>query len=126
MTGSPSTWDSLLIPPDLGIPAAGFLDAFVLDSLDALQLGQTQGGFNFTFDYIGQGLPGEMAFDINDANFNVLFSGISADTYIPTNRVPEPGAGWLVLIALGCIGGAKFARKNYNISATATVGGLTV
>ncbi len=114
LTGSPSTWDSLLIPPDLAIPAPGFLDAFVLDPLDALQLGQSQGGFNFTFDYIGQGLPGAMSFDINDPSYNVLFSGVSADRYVTTNRVPEPGAGWLVLIALGCIAGTNFAKNNNN------------
>ena len=123
LTASPSTWDSLLIPPDLGIPAAGFLDAFVLDPLDALQLGQTQAGFNFTFDYIGQGLPGAMSFDINDAVYNVLFSGVSTDTYVTTNRVPEPGTGWLVLIALGCIAGANCAKNNKGIDSARALAG---
>ena len=123
LTANPSTWDTLLIPPDLGIPAAGFLDAFAIDPLDALQTGQSQGGFNFTFDFIGQGLPGAMAFDINDANYNVLFSGVSTDTYVRTNQVPEPGAGWLVLIALGSLGLARSLRTKASQPATAYLPG---
>lgn len=125
LTGSPSTWDSLLIQPDLGIPAAGFLDAFAIDPLDALQLGQSQGGFNFTFDFIGQGLPGAMAFDINDANYNVLFSGISFDRFVTTNLVPEPGAGWLVLIALVGLGITRHLRTNTLLKTTTYLPGLT-
>lgn len=94
------------------------MDALVLDPLNALLLGQTQSGFNVRFDYIGQALPGALPFDINDSNFNVLFSDVSTDTYVTTNQVPEPGAGWLVLIALGCIAGAKFARKSDDPPAT--------
>ena len=118
LTGSPSTWNSLLIQPDLGIPAAGFLDAFAIDPLDALQLGQSQGGFNFTFVFIGQGLPGAMAFDINDANYNVLFSGISFNRFVTTNLVPEPGAGWLVLIALVGLSVARHLRTTTSLRTT--------
>ncbi len=122
LTGSPSTWDTLLIQPDLGIPAAGFLDSFAIDPLDALQLGQSQAGFSFTFDYIGQGLPGGMTFDINDADFNVLFSGRSADTFVTTNTVPEPGGAWLVLAALAGIG---FSLKRAGRSAVAAHAGAS-
>ena len=98
----------------------------MIDPLDALQLGQTQGGFKFTFDFIGQGLPGAMAFDINDADYNILFSGITSDTYATTNPVPEPGAGWLVLIALGCIAAGKFARTSHGVPATCAMVGVAV
>lgn len=92
-------WDTIVIPPDAGIPAAGFLDAIVLDSNDALLLGQNQGGFGVTFDYIGTGHPGLLSFVINDENFNVIFEGRTTDTYTPTNALPEPGALWLLLLA---------------------------
>lgn len=52
-----------------------------------------------------------MAFDINDADYNVLFSGIATDAYTPSNQIPEPGALWLVLIATGCLGIARVKRR---------------
>ena len=119
LTASPATWNSLLIPPDLGLPDRGFLDAFVLDPVDALQLGQTQGGFDITFDYIGLALPGAMAFDINDANYNVLFSGTTTDSFAITQELPEPGAMWLVLLGFGCMGVARISRRNGTQVATA-------
>src|SRR5215203_4864568 len=36
LVASPPTWDTLVIPGDLAIPAAGFLDAFVIDAADSL------------------------------------------------------------------------------------------
>ena len=109
LLASPSTWDSLLIQPDLGLPAPGFLDALVLDPLNALASGQTQSGFNVTFDYIGQALPGALPFDINDSNFNVLFSGITTTVPgAPTGgQIPEPGAVWLALLAVGCLAATR-------------------
>ena len=109
LTASPSTWDSLLIQPDLGLPAPGFLDALVLDPLNALASGQTQSGFNVTFDYIGQTLPGALPFDINDSSFNVLFSGVTTTVPgVPTGgQIPEPGAVWLTLLAVGCLAATR-------------------
>lgn len=97
------------IQPDLGLPAAGFLDALVLDPLNALTSGQTQSGFNVTFDYIGQSLPGALPFTINDANFNVLFSGTTTTVPgVPTGgQIPEPGAVWLMLLAAGCLAATR-------------------
>lgn len=105
LTASPAAWDSLLIQPDLGLPAAGFLDSFVIDPLTALSLGQTQRGFQVSFDYIGLGLPGSMAFDITDSDFNVLFSGVTTTVTStpPGGQIPEPDALWLALVALGCL-----------------------
>ena len=109
LTASPVTWDSLLIQPDIGLPAPGFLDALVLDPLNALTLGQTQSGFNVTFDYLGQRLPGALPFTINDSDFNVLFSGIT--TTVPgqptSGQIPEPGVVWLTLLAAGCLAGTR-------------------
>ena len=109
LAASPSTWDSLLIQPDLGLPAAGFLDALVLNPLNALLLGQTQSGFNVTFDYLGQSLPGALPFDINDSNFNILFSGVTTTVPgAPTGgQIPEPEAFWLMLLAAGCLAATR-------------------
>lgn len=117
LTASPAAWDSLLIQPDLGLPAAGFLDSFVIDPLTALSFGQTQGGFQVSFDYIGLGLPGSMAFDITDADFNVLFSGftITVTSTPPGGQVPEPDVLWLAVLALGCLAATRVrqvARKS--------------
>lgn len=112
LTASPTAWDSLLIQPDLGLPAAGFLDSFVIDPLTALSLGQAQAGFQVSFDYIGLGLPGSMAFDITDGDFNVLFSGFTTDAFITSKQVSEPGASWLLLLAIGCLGIARHSKSN--------------
>lgn len=112
LTASPAAWDSLLIQPDLGLPAAGFLDSFVIDPLTALSLGQTQAGFQVSFDYIGLGLPGSMVFDITDSDFNVLFSGVTTTVTStpPGGQIPEPDALWLALLALGCLAGTRQRR----------------
>lgn len=106
LTANPLTWDSLLIQPDLGLPASGFLDGLILDPLNALLLGQTQSGFDVMFDYIGQGLPGGMAFEIHDDAFTTLFSGVT--TTVPTGgQIPEPAAIWLTLIAVGSLAASR-------------------
>jgi hypothetical protein len=88
------------------------LDALVLDPLNALTSGQTRSGFNVSFDYIGQSLPGALPFTINDANFNVLFSGVT--TTVPGTpgggQTPEPGAVWLMLLAVGCLAATRVTR----------------
>ena len=52
-----------------------------------------------------------MAFDIHDDAFVTLFSGVTADSYVNTNQVPEPGALWLLLIAAGGMGIARYASR---------------
>lgn len=89
----------------------------MLNPLDALTFGQTQSGFNVTFDYIGQALPGALPFDINDSSFNVLFSGDTTTVpSVPTvGQIPEPGAVWLMLLAAG---GLATARVKWTIRQT--------
>jgi hypothetical protein len=59
VTGSPGTWDSIVIQPDPAIPADGFFDALALDQADALDDGESQSGFSMTFDFLGTGMPRE-------------------------------------------------------------------
>jgi len=111
--GSPSTWDSIVIQPDTGIPAAGYLDALALDSNDALGLGASQAGFEVSFDFLGQGAPGALPFDIVDPNnnFAVLSSGRTTVVFTDVGTVPEPGALSLALLALGLIARPSLTRR---------------
>lgn len=92
LLSSPGHWDSLVIQPDPGLPAAGYLDALVLDTASSLGSGQSQGGFVLRFSYLGGGAPTSLPFEIVDTNFQVLFSGQSQVAV-----VPEP-ALWLQLL----------------------------
>lgn len=98
LAGSPSTWDSIVIQPDLGIPAAGFFDALVFDPVDALDVGGSQSGFAVDFEFLGQGAPGSLPFDILDANFQVISSGRT--TVLGGGTVPEPATWGLAAIAI--------------------------
>jgi len=98
--GSPVSWDSLVVQPDTGIPAAGYFDSVMLNRSLGLTAGQSQGGFVVKFDYQGAAAPGSLQFEITDENFQLLASGQTA-------VVPEPatwaqlfgGLGLLALLA---------------------------
>lgn len=113
VTGSPATWDSIVIQPDGGLPADGFFDALVLDQADALDNGESQSGFSMTFDFLGTGAPGALPFDFLDANFTVIASG---RTTLPDGggggTVPEP-ATWVLVILAGVLlrGSALLASR---------------
>jgi hypothetical protein len=94
LTGSPVGWDSLVIAPDLAIPAAGYLDALVIPPQLPLAAGQSQGGFTLSFAYSGVGVPGTLPFDIVSDTYDVLYHG-------QTVAVPEPATA-----LLGLAGGA--------------------
>lgn len=104
LSGSPATWDTLLIQPDTGLPAAGFLDSFAINDADAIGAGGSLGGFRVQFDYLGATVPTALSFDINDRAFNVVFSGTSQVTV-----VPEPGS--LLLGSLALLGLAATTRR---------------
>lgn len=96
LLASPAGWDSLVIQPDLALASAGYLDAFAIGGAGLLA-GQSQGGFSIQFSYLGSGAPGELMFDIVDANYQVLYSGLTT----PAAVVPEPAS-----FALGLLGTA--------------------
>ena len=96
LVGSPSTWDSLLIPPDGGLPAAGYLDSFVVHAADAIGAGGSQGGFRVQFDHLTGTTPAALSFDINDLSFNVVSSGTTL-----VSVVPEPATVLLASLGLG-------------------------
>jgi hypothetical protein len=101
VTGGPSTWDTIVIQPDPGVPAPGFVDGLVLNVADALALGNAIGGFTVTFELLGATTPYALPFDLYDVDFNLLESGTTIARIVnPGTTLPEPSTGWLVLLAL--------------------------
>jgi hypothetical protein len=105
LLASPAGWDTIAVQPSTTIPAAGFIDALVMDPAHALGLGDQAGGFRVRFDFLGSDAPGALAFDVHDPlTFDVITSGTSVDLPAPT--VPEPASAWLAFIALAAAAGA--------------------
>ena len=102
LVGSPSTWDSLVIQPDTGLMAAGYLDSFVVTG--AIAAGGSQGGFRVQFDHLAGTTPPALRFDINDPAFNVVFSGTTL-----VSVVPEPAS--LLLASVGLCGLLAATRR---------------
>lgn len=109
---SPSGWDSVVVPPDDGIPADGFFDSLAL--VDGIAPHASVGGFSVTFDYSGAGVPGSQFFEVVDASFQVLDSGM-------TTPIPEPQS-YLLLVAglaiLACMRGANRRCGRGRVTAT--------
>lgn len=106
LENAPGTWDTIVVQPDLGLPAAGFLDTFAIDPADALGAGDSIGGFEVSFSFQGARAPGRLVYDIVDENFEVLESGFTVSAGDPP-AVPEPATWWLVALA---IAGATWRR----------------
>jgi len=103
LNASPASWDSLILQPDTALHSPGFLDSLALGS--GIPTGTSVGGFEVAFNYLGQGTPPNLRFDINDANFQPIFSGITVAA------VPEPEMAWLMLLGLGAIAGTRVRRQ---------------
>lgn len=97
---SPTDWDPLMVQPDLGIPSDGFFDTLAL--VAGIAPGDSLGGFTVSFSYLGQGTPGSQPFEILDANFTAVDSGVTALPPNNSNSVPEPHG--LALLAAGMAG----------------------
>jgi hypothetical protein len=106
LVASPAAWDSLVVQPDTALHSAGFLDSLALGS--GIANHASVGGFEVQFSYLGAGTPPALHFDINDANFHPVFSGVTAPTI---TAVPEPEVAWLMLVGLGAIAGTRIRRQ---------------
>jgi len=106
LEASPLNWDSLVVQPDLGIPSDGFFDSFAFAS--GIASGNSLAGFKVTFTYLGLGAPGAQPFEIVDASFNTLDTGI---TTAPATPVPEPASYLLMTAGLAALRLAKSKRS---------------
>lgn len=101
VVGSPIGWDSIVIQPDLAIPADGFFDGLTL--VQGVAPGAKVGGFLVGFQYLKAGTPGSQSFEIIDpSNFDVIASGLTTAESVlppPPSTVPEPSS--IALMALG-------------------------
>ena len=98
LAASPAGWDSLVVQPDITLHSPGFLDALALGT--GIGNGVSVGGFEVKFSFLGAGSPPPLRFDINDANFHAIYSGLTTVT-----AVPEPETAWLMLAGLAIVGG---------------------
>lgn len=107
LVSSPPEWDSLVIEPDVALPAPGFFDALLLDPSQSMLVGQSAEGFRVAVEFLGAGAPSALPFQIVDQSFQPLFQG----TTVPlANQVPEPSSVALVALGLGLIGTAAGRR----------------
>ena len=101
---SPAGWDSLVVQPDTTLHSPGFLDSLALGT--GIGTGASVGVFEVKFSFLGAGTPGPLRFDINDANFHAIYSGLTTVT-----AVPEPEIAWLLLIGLGAVAGRRMHQQ---------------
>lgn len=102
---SPLEWDTIVIQPDIGLPANGFFDALSLST--GLAPGASAGLFSVTFTYLGTSSPADQFFDVYDANFNLLDSGTTS----PLSPVPEPNSFAMLILGLFFVIGYGFRRN---------------
>jgi len=104
IASSPSSFNSVVLQPDAGIPADGYFDA--LSNSGGLTAGATLSGFSMQFNYLGSGTPGSQLFNIVDpTTFNTLGAGYTTAgggvTQAPEiNSGSAPGAITLLLGSL--------------------------
>lgn len=93
---TPALWDSFVAQSDAALAAPGFFDSF---NPQALAFGSAQAGFRVGFTFLGQGAPGQLAFDIVGPDFSATSSGMTVALQQPSASVPEPAAALLLLTA---------------------------
>jgi hypothetical protein len=102
---APGSWDAVLVQPDAGIPANGYVDFW--NPFDVMTPGSSESGFSVTFNFLGTGSPGAQSFDLIDSTtFAVVYSGT---TTVVDSTIPVPESSSLSLVILGlAIGVLKF------------------
>lgn len=99
-------WDGMTVEPDLalGVPVPGYYDALALVS--GIAPGASEGGFQVSFTWLGQGTPGPQSFDIvNPDTFETIESGRT------TGPAPVPEPGMMILLSMGIVGIAGMGRR---------------
>jgi hypothetical protein len=109
---SPAGWDSLIVQPDTALHSPGFLDSLALGT--GIGTGASVSGFDVKFSFLGAGTPPPLRFDINDANFHAVYSGLTIVTAVAA--VPEPETVVLLLVGLGALGGRRMRQIRQQLS----------
>jgi len=112
---SPAAWDSLIVQPDTTLHSPGFLDSLALGT--GIGVGASVGGFEVKFNFLGAGSPLPLRFDINDANFHAVYSGL---TTTAVAAVPEPETALLVLVGLGALAGRRMRQHRQQLHSGST------
>jgi hypothetical protein len=100
-TGGPD-WATFAFQPDSSIPADGEFD--MTANVDNPGLTAV---FDVQFDYSGAGSPGSQSFILYDPNFNIIDTGATQSSVLPS--VPEP-APW-ILVGSGLVALWQSARR---------------
>ena len=108
LSAAPGGWDSLLIQPDPGIPADGYLDVLRLGG--PMPDDEIAAGFSVSFRYLGVATPGSQRFELIDSSaFVVKHEGSTTSAGGAVDSIPEPASISLTLLALAA--GAHFSKK---------------
>jgi len=112
---SPAGWDSIIVQPDVALHSPGFFDSLALGP--GIGNGASVGGFQVKFNFLGTGSPLPLRFDINDANFHAVYSGL---TTTAVAAVPEPETALLVLVGLGALAGRRMRQQRQPLQSGST------
>ncbi len=102
---SPAGWTGSALEP--GVPDMGGLVTWQVDLPPGITTGQSLSGFEATFDHSGTSVPGRQYFEVYDANYNVIGSGLTQRAAVGT--VPD-GCNWQ---SWGCVGLLLLVTKQF-------------
>lgn len=95
---APLDWDPLVVQPDTGLPADGFVDLLNVGGLLQDMVGPVN--FSVNFQFLGMGAPGSQPFELYRT---APFATVLSDQTQSPATVPEPGTAALVGLALGLV-----------------------
>ena len=108
---SPPGWGPLVIQPDPGIPADGYLD--VVSPTGFLREGAPVGSFVVSASYSGVGVPGPQHFELYDSSTFILQdAGTTALSGGGLPSIPEPNSCELFAFGIAMLWWLKKSRRS--------------
>ena len=97
LAASPANWSPLVIQPDSGIPADGYLD--VVSPTGPIANGASVSGFSVDFSYLRAGAPSPQSFELyNSSDFSLVYSGTTTSESV--SAIPEPTTRAMLCLGL--------------------------